>query len=151
MMAALLYFDDLSVGQRFTTAARRVSAEAIKAFAREFDPQPFHLDEEAARASIFGGLAASGWHTAAVMMRLIVESGPPIAGGILGSGVDELRWLRPVRPGDELHVELEVIETRPSAARPSHGRVRMRNLVIAQDGGEVMSGIANLTVPRRAA
>jgi acyl dehydratase len=148
-MAGPLYYDDLAVGQIFSTATLRVNAEEIKAFARQFDPQPFHLDDEAAKATMFGGLAASGWHTAALLMRLIVESGPPIAGGILGSGIDELRWLRPVRPGDELHVQCEVVEMRPSASRPSQGWVRMRNTVIAQDGVAVMSMIANLIVPRR--
>jgi len=148
-MAEPLYYDDLSVGQKFTTATLRVTAEEIKAFARQFDPQPFHLDEAAAKATMFGGLAASGWHTAALNMRLIVESGPPLAGGIIGNGIDELRWLRPVRPGDELRVECEVVEMRPSASRPSQGRVRMRNTVLAQDGAAVMSLIANLTVPRR--
>jgi acyl dehydratase len=148
-MAAPLYYEDLSVGQIFTTAARRVTAEEIKAFAREFDPQPFHLDDAAAKATMFGGLAASGWHTAALNMRLIVESGPPIAGGIIGNGIDELRWLRPVRPGDELRVECEIVEMRPSASRPAQGWVRMRNTVLAQDGAAVMSLIANLVVPRR--
>jgi len=148
-MAELLYYDDLQVGQSFTTETLRVTAEEIKAFARQFDPQPFHLDDDAARATMFGGLAASGWHTAALAMRLIVGSGPPIAGGIAGSGIDELRWLRPVRPGDELRVQSEVVEMRPSASRPTQGWVRMRNTVIAQDGAAVMSFIANLIVPRR--
>ena len=148
-MAELLYYDDLSVGQVFSTASLRVTAEEIKAFARQFDPQPFHLDEAAAQKTMFGGLAASGWHTAALMMRLIVESGPAIAGGFVGSGVDELRWLRPVRPGDELHGTCEVMEMRPSTSRPTQGRVRMRNTALAQDGAAVLSFIANLIVPRR--
>jgi len=148
-MIAPLYFDDVSVGLTFTTAARRITAEEIKAFAREYDPQPFHLDEEAAKASPFGGLAASGWHTTALVMRLIVESGPPLAGGIVGTGIDELRWLRPVRPGDELRVTLEVLEMQPSASRPTRGRVRMRNTALAQDGEPVMTFIANLVLPRR--
>ena len=148
-MAVPLTYDDLSVGQSFTTATLRVTAEDITAFARQFDPQPFHLDDAAARQTLFAGLAASGWHTAALAMRLIVQSGPPIAGGIIGNGIDELRWLRPVRPGDELHVECEVVEMRPSASRPTQGWVRMRNTVLAQDGAAVMSFIANLVVPRR--
>jgi acyl dehydratase len=133
-MAEPLYYDDLAVGQKFTTATLRVNAEEIKAFARQFDPQPFHLDEAAARATMFGGLAASGWHTAGLMMRL---------------SIDESRWLRPVRPGDALHVECEVVEMRPSGSRPTFGRVRMRNTVLAQDGVAVMSLIASLIVPRR--
>jgi len=148
-MAALLYYDDLLVGLTFSTKTLRVSAEDITAFARQFDPQPFHLDDAAALKTMFGGLAASGWHTAALAMRLIVESGPPIAGGIIGNGIDELRWLRPVRPGDELRVDCEVVEMRISKSRPTQGWVRMRNTAVAQDGVAVMSFIANLTVPRR--
>ncbi len=148
-MARPLYYDDLSVGQTFTTGTLRVSADDIKAFAQQFDPQPFHLDDAAAKQTLFGGLAASGWHTAALTMRLIVDSGAPIAGGVIGSGVDELRWLRPVRPGDELRVHSEVVEMRPSKSRPTQGWVRMRNTAVAQDGTAVMSFIANLTVPRR--
>ena len=144
-----LYFENLTVGQTFTTDSLRITADEIKDFARRYDPQPFHLDEDAATATMFGGLAASGWHSAALLMRLIVESGPPLAGGIIGSGIDELRWLRPVRPGDELHAALEVLELRPSTSRPTQGRVRMRNTLIAGDGVPVMSMIANITVPRR--
>jgi acyl dehydratase len=148
-MAGPLYYDDLSVGQTFSTGTLRVSAEDITAFARQFDPQPFHLDDTAAKQTMFDGLAASGWHTAALTMRLIVESGALIAGGVIGSGIDELRWLRPVRPGDELRVHSEVVEMRPSKSRPSQGWVRMRNTTTGQDGVAVMSFIANLTVPRR--
>jgi acyl dehydratase len=149
-MGAPLYFDDLAVGQKFTTASLRISADEIMEFARRYDPQPFHLDDAAAKATMFGGLAASGWHSAALLMRLIVESGPPLAGGVIGSGVDELRWLKPVRPNDELYAELEVLELRPSTSRPTQGRVRMRNTLISADGVPVMSMIANITVPRRA-
>ncbi len=111
------YFEDLAVGQKFASANLRVDAEAIKAFAAEFDPQPFHLDDEAARASLFGGLAASGWHTAALTMRLCVTSDFRPAGGIIGVG-GELIWLKPVRPGDSLHVEVEIVETRAVALAP---------------------------------
>jgi len=149
-MRAPIYFEDLAVGQMFTTGSLRISTDEIKEFARRYDPQPFHLDEDAAKATMFGGLAASGWHSAALLMRLIVESGPPLAGGVIGSGIDELRWLRPVRPNDELHAELEVLELRPSASRPTQGRVRMKNMLVAADGVPVMSMIANITVPRRA-
>ncbi len=118
----LNYLDDLAPGQRFTGATRaRVDEDAIKAFAREFDPQPFHLDNEAARDSLFGSLAASGWHTAALTMRLLVDCEPKLAGGIIGAGFDELRWPLPVRPGDELRVELEVLEVRPSRSKPTQG------------------------------
>ena len=148
-MRATLYFDDLTVGQKFTTGTVRITADEIRQFARQYDPQPFHLDDDAAKATIFGGLAASGWHTAALLMRLIVETGPPLAGGVIGSGIDELRWLKPVRPNDELHAELEVLEVRVSTSRPTQGRVRMKNTLLAADGVPVMSMIANITVPRR--
>jgi acyl dehydratase len=115
------YLEDFAVGQTFGSGRLRVEKERIKAFAAEFDPQPFHLDEEAARSSIFRGLAASGWHTAAMTMRLLVESELKPAGGIVGAGFDEFRWPRPVRPGDELHLESEVLEVRPSKSRPEQG------------------------------
>ena len=118
------YLEDFEAGQRFGGAARvRIDAERIKTFAAEFDPQPFHLDEEAASKSLFGGLAASGWHTAAVTMRLLVESDLKPAGGVVGAGFDEFRWPRPVRAGDELHVESEILEVRPSKSRPMHRRI----------------------------
>jgi acyl dehydratase len=102
----------------------RVERERIKSFAAEFDPQPFHLDEEQSRSSLFAGLAASGWHTAALTMRLLVESELKPVGGVLGMGFDEFRWPKPVRPGDELHLEIEVLETRPSKSRPDQGGSR---------------------------
>src|SRR3989441_8415237 len=103
------YLEDFAVGQTFGSGRLRVEKERIKAFAAKFDPQPFHLDEEAARGSIFQGLAASGWHTASVTMRLMVDSDLKPAGGILGLGFEEFRWPRPVRPGDELRIESEVL------------------------------------------
>src|SRR5215831_15476283 len=113
------YLEDFQVGQTFSGATRiRVDAEGVKRFAAEFDPQPFHLDEAAARASPFGGLVASGWHTAAITMRLLVDSDLSPAGGILGVGFDELKWPRPVRPGDELRAQSEILEVRPSKSRP---------------------------------
>src|SRR5712664_4997415 len=112
------YLEDFAVGQTFGSGRLRIDEERIKSFAAEFDPQPFHLDEEAARHTMFRGLAASGWHTSAVTMRLLVESEIRPAGGIVGAGFDELRWPRPVRPGDELNIESEVLEVRPSKSRP---------------------------------
>jgi len=112
------YLDDLVVGQTFGSGTLRVDADRIKTFAAEFDPQPFHLDESAAKNSIFRSLAASGWHTAALTMRLLVESEFKPAGGILGAGFDEFRWPSPVRPGDELHLESEILEMRPLKSRP---------------------------------
>ncbi len=123
---AKLYLDDLSVGDRFTSGEYALDAEKIKAFALQFDPQPFHTDEEAAKRTFFGGLAASGWHTAAVTMRLLVDSGIPLADGIIGSGGDEIRWPQPTRPGDVLHVVSEIVEIVPSRSKPGRAMVRVR-------------------------
>ncbi|WP_226403229.1 MaoC family dehydratase [Ferribacterium limneticum] len=145
----MLYLEDITVGQLFRSGRLRIDADRIKSFATEFDPQPFHLDESAARNSIFGGLAASGWHTAAVTMRLLVGSEFKPAGGIIGAGFDELRWPRPVHPGDELRVESEVLEVRPSKSRPNQGLVKLRTTTLNQDGEAVQVFIGNLVVPRR--
>ena len=149
---ATYYLDDLAPGQRFAGSGRfRVEPERIKRFAAEFDPQPFHLDESAASATIFGGLAASGWHTAAITMRLLVESEFRPAGGIVGAGFEEMRWPRPVRPGDELRVECEVLEVRPSKSRPEQGLIKMRTTTLNQDGDAVQVLVGNLVVQRRPA
>jgi acyl dehydratase len=145
------YLEDFAVGQRFGSGRLRVEREDIVAFARAFDPQPAHLDEDAARASIFRGLAASGWHTAALTMRLLVESEMRPAGGIVGAGFDEFRWPRPVRPGDELHLESEVLEVRPSKSRPDQGLIKAKTTTLNQHGEAVQVLIANLVVPRRPA
>jgi acyl dehydratase len=150
VQAAPLYLDDLAPGQRYASRQPvRVDAEEIKAFARQFDPQPFHLDDEAARATIFGGLAASGWHTTALTMRLLVASDLRLAGGIVGGGCDELRWPRPVRPGDELGVVSEILEVRVSKSRPAQGIVKVRTTTFNQRGEEVQVFVGNLIVPRR--
>ena len=128
-----LYLDDLAVGQRFTSASHAIDIGQIKAFAAQFDPQPFHLDEQAAATSLFAGLAASGWHTAAVTMRLLVQGGVPIAQGIIGAGA-EIAWPRPTRPGDVLQVESEVLEIRPSRSRPDRGMVTLRSETRNQRG-----------------
>lgn len=146
-MTDKLYFDDLPVGRSFRSLPCRIEAAEIIAFAKQFDPQPFHLDDEAAKSSMFKGLAASGWHTLAITMRLIVDS-VPIAGGLIGSGADELRWLRPVRPGDELWVECEVIDAQASKSRPQ-GRVDMRNTTRDGTGEAVQVFVAHMIVPRR--
>ena len=129
----LYYFEDLSVGQRFRSGTYAVDADQIKAFARAWDPQPFHLDEKAAARSVFGGLVASGWHTVAITMRLLVTGELRPANGILGLGVEDLRWLKPVRPGDTLRVESEIVEVRPSMSRPDHGVVKIRHTTTNQD------------------
>src|SRR6476646_1370583 len=144
------YLEDFSVGQTYVSGRLRVEEERIKTFATEFDPQPFHLDADAARASILGGLAASGWHTAALTMRLLVESELKPAGGIVGVGFDELRWPRPVRPRDELRVESVVLEVRPSKSRPEQGLLKVRTTTLNQNGETVQLLVSNLIVPRRA-
>jgi acyl dehydratase len=144
-----LYFEDFSVGQKFgSTTTLSVDTPAIKSFASQFDPQPFHLDETAAQSTLFRGLAASGFHTAALTMRLLVDGGAPIAGGIIGAGMDELRWPRPVRPGDTLRTESEVLEMRPSRSRPE-GFIKMRTTTLNQNDEPVQVMVANLLVPRR--
>ena len=143
------YLEDFAVGQTFGSGRLRIDKEQIFAFAAEFDPQPFHLDEEAARQSIFGGLCASGWHTAAVTMRLLLDSDLKPAGGLIGAGLDECRWPRPVRPGDELCIECEVIEVRPSKSRPEQGLIKLRTTTLNQDGEAVLVHVVNLVVLRR--
>jgi acyl dehydratase len=142
------YFEDFAVGQTFASSALRVDSDAIKRFAAEFDPQPFHLDEAAADRSMFRGLAASGWHTAALTMKLCVTSEFRPAGGILGIG-GELTWLKPVRPGDELHAEVEIVETRESRSRPEHGIVKVRIATVNQDGETVQTFAPTIFVERR--
>ncbi|HLW60804.1 MAG TPA: MaoC family dehydratase [bacterium] len=143
------YLEDFQVGQQFGSGTYAVTAEAIMTFARMFDPQPFHLNAETAKTTVFRGLAASGWHTAAMTMRLIVDSEFKPAGGILGVGVDELRWLKPVRPDDLLRVESEVLETRPSTSRPDRGVLKTRHTTYNQKGEAVQVMVSVLLVPRR--
>ena len=149
MNVPVLYLEDFAVGQKYATGTIRVDADAIQAFATQFDPQPFHLDGEAARGSLFDGLAASGWHTAALTMRLLVDSQMKPAGGIIGTRAEELRWPRPVRPGDELHVEVEILEARPSRSRPGEGYVKCRSTTLNQDGQPVQELVMNLLVQSR--
>ncbi len=144
------YLDDLKIGQRFTSGTLALDAEQIKTFAREYDPQPFHLDEAAAENSIFKGLAASGWHTAALTMRLLVSGGLPLAGGSVGAG-GEIAWPRPTRPGDILQVESEVVAVTPSRSRPDRGIVTVRSETKNQRGEVVQVLTAKLMVPRRPA
>ena len=145
------HLEDFAVGQKYHSARLPVDAAAIKSFANAFDPQPFHLDEEAARSTFFGGLAASGWHTAALTMRLLVESDLRPAGGIIGARGEELTWPRAVRPGDELEVETEVLEVRPSGSRPRHGFVKFRTTTLNQRQEPVQVLVMSLLVERRAA
>ena len=145
------FLEDMSVGQRFGSGTVRVSAEDIIRFAQEFDPQPFHLDPVLAGQTLFGGLAASGWYTAALTMRLLVEGEFLPAGGIIGAGFDELAWPIPVRPGDDLHVTSEILAVRRSKSRPMQGVIKVRNLTINQNGEIVQRAVGNLIVKARSA
>ena len=148
-MMTVMYLEDFEPGQKFGSPSLRVDAAEIKAFAAQYDPQPFHLDEEAAATTFFQGLAASGWHTAALTMRLMVSGEMKIAGGIVGAGVEEFRWPRPVRPGDELRVESEILEVRPSKSRPTQGLLKVRTTTLNQRNEPVQISVGNLVVPRR--
>lgn len=149
-MAERFHLEDLEVGQTFTSPSREVTAEAIKAFARKFDPQPFHTDEAAAEGSFFRGLAASGWHTAAVTMRLLVDGGLPLAGGSIGAG-GEIRWPQPTRPGDVLTVTSTIQAIHPSRSRPDRGMVRVRSETRNQRGETVQTLVSTVIAFRRPA
>jgi acyl dehydratase len=144
---AALCLEDLLVGQLFRSGTHRMDEEQIRAFAEQFDPQPFHLDAQAAKATFFQGQVASGWHTAAITMRLLVES-LPIAGGIIGAGA-ETTWPNPTRPGDVLQVESEVLELRPSRSRPDRGMATIRSETRTQRGDTVQVLTAKLVMQRR--
>ncbi len=148
MSISPLFLEDLSAGQTFQTGGVPVELDRLKAFAAEFDPQPFHLDEAAGASSFFGGLVASGWHTAALTMRLMVDSEMRIAGGLIGVGIEQVRWPHPVRPGDRLRVVVEVLEVRPSRSNPTRGIVRFRSETRNQNKELVMEQVASLLVPR---
>jgi acyl dehydratase len=143
------YLEDFAVGQTFESGRLRVDVAAIRAFAAAYDPQPFHLDEARARESLFNGLAASGWHTAALTMRLLVDGDLKAAGGLIGAGIDELRWPLPVRPGDELHARSEVIDVRRSKSRPQQGIVKVRTTTYNQHEQPVQIFVVNMIVPAR--
>lgn len=145
------YLEDLKAGQAFESRRHTITQEAIVAFAREYDPQPFHLDAEAAKTSFFGKQIASGWHTAALTMKMLTESEMDLAGGIIGAGMEELRWPTPLVPGDTIHVRVEIIESRASKSRPEIGIVRARVRALREDGTAVQEMIANLIVPARPA
>jgi acyl dehydratase len=148
-VATELYFEDLYPGLKFNSGrSYKVTAEEIKQFAERYDPQPFHLDEAAGESSFFKGLAASGWLTAAIVMRLRVES-IHIAGGMIGAGVEEMRWTEAVRPGDSLRTEAEILSVRPSNSRPKYGVVQSRTTVFNQRGEVVMRSVVNFLAPLR--
>ncbi len=143
-----LYLEDLYIGQRFASGTYQITEAQIKAFAQEYDPQPFHLEEAAAKASVFAGLAASGWHTAAIAMRLLVTSGLPLGNGIIGLGGD-LAWPKPTRPGDTLHVESEVLEIIPSRSKPNQALVKVRSTTLNQHGEAVHMFTSKVLVFKR--
>jgi acyl dehydratase len=143
-----LYLEDLQVGQRFTSGTYLMDEGRIKAFAAEFDPQLFHLDEAAAQASVFHGLAASGWHTAAVAMRLLVNGGLPFANGIIGVG-GEIAWPKPTRPGDTLRVESEILEIVPSRSKPNQALVTVKMTTVNQNAEPVYVFTAKLVAYKR--
>ena len=143
-----LYLEDFAVGQRFISATHQLDAEQIKAFATRFDPQPFHTDEVAAQDSFFKGLAASGWHTAAITMSLLVKSGMPIAGGLIGAG-GEISWPRPTRPDDVLQVESTVLEVTPSRSRPERGMITVKSETRNQNGEVVQVLTSKMLVWRK--
>ena len=144
------YFEDYSVGQTFRGGPLpALTAEQIKRFAAEYDPQPFHLDEEAAKKTFFAGLAASGWHTAALTMRMFVDSDVKPVGGYVGAGGEELRWPRPTRPGDVLRVVIEILELRPSRSRPEVGIVKAQITTLNQRDEIVQVTRPVMLVPRR--
>jgi acyl dehydratase len=144
----IYYLDDLQPGQRFVSGTHTVDKTQILSFAREYDPQPFHLDEQAAREHVFGGLAASGWHTASLTMRLLVEGGAPIAGGILGVG-GEITWSRPLRPGDTIQAHTEIVDVTPSRSRPDRGIATVRTETRNQHVDVLQTLVAKHIVPRR--
>lgn len=145
-----LYFDDLAVGQTFTAGPIIMERDRIIAFGREFDPQPMHIDEAAASAGSSGGLIASGWHTAAVTMRLLVDgASPTLAGGSVGAGIEGIAWLVPVRPGDALSATSEIIELRASRSRPDRGLMKLKTVTTRADGTIVQTITAMIMVPRR--
>jgi acyl dehydratase len=144
-----LYLEDFAAGQTFGSGSLMVSDHEIMRFGAEFDPQPFHLDPEAARDTFFGGLAASGWHTAALTMRLLVDGEMTPANGIVGAGFESLNWPRPVRPGDTLRVVSEILEVRPSRSRPTQGMIKVRSRTFNQDGEVVQESVGNLVVMAR--
>lgn len=143
------YLEDFHAGQTFESPAHTISHDEIVAFAIQYDPQPFHLDEEAAKSMFFGRLIASGWQTAALTMRMLTEAQLDIEGGIVGAGMDELRWPSPLVPGDTIHVRVDILETTPSRSKPERGMMRTCVETVRTDGTAVQRMVATLVVPRR--
>lgn len=148
-MSTTRYLEDYQSGQQFSAGPVTVTTEMIKTFARDYDPQGFHTDEAAADNSFFKGLAASGWHTAALTMRMLVESDLSPEGGVIGGGVDELKWPVATRPGDTLRLQIKVEDVRRSTSKPERGFIRVRVLTLNQNDVVAQSMVANLVVPTR--
>jgi acyl dehydratase len=151
MDASVRHFEDFAAGQTFHSRPKRVEKERILSFGAEFDPQPQHLSDELAAKSQFGELVASGWHTAALSMRLMLEAFPPVVGGGQGMGIDALSWPAPVRPGDELRVEVEILETRVSRSRPDKGLVKFQTKTLNQNNVVVMRATHTMMAALRGA
>ncbi len=149
--ASRMHYEDLAVGRTFRTASVDVTAEEVASFAARYDPQPFHLDEAAARSSVFGGIVASGWLTASLTMRLMVKSDFDFGSGVVGLGVDSLRWPRPVRPGDRLTATIEIMAMRVSESKPGFGVVKIKTTTTNQRDEVVQVQVSNILVPRRGA
>jgi acyl dehydratase len=145
----VIHLDDFAPGQVHPLGRRTLTRDEIVAFARDWDPQPFHLDEQAAAESIYGGLIASGWHTVCVFMRLFADGLLNRSAAMGSPGVDEVRWLHPVRPGDTLDARLEILEVRPSRSKPDRGSIRARCVVVNQDNDEVLTMHAVVLFRRR--
>ncbi len=145
------YLEDLKPGQAFESPQHTITEEAIVAFAREYDPQPFHLDREAAKSSFFGKLIASGWHTAALTIKMLLETDMNLADGLIGAGMEELKWPTPLEPGDTIHVRVEILEVRASKSRPEIGIVRAHVRMMREDGSAVLEMISSLVVPAKPA
>lgn len=145
-----IYLEDLSIGQTFTAGPYKVTQEEIIAFARQYDPQDFHTDPVKAKDTFFGELVASGWHTAALTMRMMAEATPKMEGGMVGRSIEKMSWPRAVKPGDEISLTIEVLDFRPSGSNPKRGIVRTRNTVRNQKGEPVLEMEVVMFIPRRA-
>jgi len=145
------YLEDLKPGAAFESRRHTITEEAIVAFAREFDPQPIHTDPAAAKRGFFGRLVASGWHTAALTMKMLTEAEMDISGGLIGAGMEELKWPTPLAPGDTIHVRVDILESRASKSRPEIGIVRARIRTLRDDESAVLQMTANLIVPAKPA
>jgi len=143
------FYDDFKIGDKFSSGPYKVTAEEIKEFASKYDPQLFHLDDEKAKKTIFNGLCASGWHTAAMSMNLLIKALPPIEGGMIGRSIEKMQWHRPVRPGDELHYECEILQMRASRSKPELGIIHGRSTTLNQDGQPVQTLEVVMIAPRR--